>query len=63
MRLRVDLRSGYASFDLRDEERAWELYRECGLRVVLCEDLGDDDGIVLAGPPLGVDLKHQWYAA
>lgn len=63
MRLRVDTRGGWASFDVADEDRAWEYYHEHGgLRIRLCENIMDDGGIVLAGVPLDVDLT-KWEDA
>lgn len=62
MRLRVDLRHGYASFSQEDEARAWELYEAEGLRIRFCKDLMDDVGVVLAGVPLTVDVSPRKWA-
>lgn len=54
MRWRVDTLFGWASFDEADWEKARQMYDESGIRLRRCEDLGDE-GVVVAGLPLGVD--------
>ena len=55
MRFRVDLKYGYVSFDEKDIEKAWELYREFGVRMRKCVDISDE-GQVIAGLPIVEDL-------
>lgn len=54
----MDLRAGYASFDGADEARAVELYKTEGVRLRCCRDL-DDEGVVVAGAPLGVEFDRD----
>ncbi len=65
MRYRVDLRTGYASFDSSDVLKARALYESEGLRLSVCRGL-NDPGIVIAGLPLDVDVSPRasaWAAA
>jgi hypothetical protein len=57
-RWRVDFEYGYISLDISEKEKAWELYRERGIRIRRCRDLFDD-GVVVAGKPLVVDLTRS----
>jgi hypothetical protein len=52
----VDLRHGYASFDETEEPRARKLFAAEGLRLRRCRDVFDN-GEVIAGLPLSVDLR------
>lgn len=56
MRYRVDLEhGGYISYDVGDYNKALEVYREEGIRIRQCEDI-HDEGIVIEGEPIYVDL-------
>jgi len=55
MRYRVDFEGGYASFDEKQKGKAERLYKQCGIRMRLCEDLYDE-GIVIKGRPIVLDL-------
>lgn len=60
-RLRVDFEhGGYASFAEEEQERAWEAYRSIpgALRIRRCESIFDE-GIVLDGSPIVVDLESE----
>jgi hypothetical protein len=50
-RLRVDLKYGYVSYSLVEQDRAMALFAEQGIRLRLCRDIFDD-GTVIAGEPL-----------
>jgi hypothetical protein len=56
MRLRVDLERGYVSYDESQSEKAWELFRERGIRIRKCKDVFDD-GVVIEGKPIVVDMS------
>ncbi len=65
MRYRVDLRTGYASFDGSDVLKARRLFDAEGLRLRACRDL-NDPGVVIAGLPLEIDVSPRaatWKAA
>lgn len=55
-RLKVELKYGYVSYDAQDEEKAWQLYKDQGVRIFLCDDIFDNDGVLLSGPPVVHDL-------
>jgi hypothetical protein len=57
-RLRVDFAGGYVSFDDSERDRAWEFYRERGIRIVRCSDVFDE-GIVVDGAPIVIDLTVE----
>lgn len=57
MRWRVDFEFGYASYS--DEARARDVYREQGgVRLRRCRDI-HDEGVVVEGPPIVVDLTPR----
>lgn len=58
MRWRVDLISGYISYDEKDEDKARALYAEQGLRLRRCRDI-HDEGEVIEGLPASVDTKKR----
>lgn len=62
MRLQVDMLYGYASFDMSDEDKAWELYHQDGVRLRLIDYRTQLD-IVLAGAPLGANIIRERGAA
>lgn len=54
VRLRVDLKYGYASYSMKDRQKALDLFSSDGIRLRLCKDIYDD-GYVVAGEPLEED--------
>lgn len=58
MRIRVDTRFGYVSYDQKDVEKAYELYREQGIRIRFCKDI-HDEGEVVDGLPLDVNFERK----
>jgi len=50
-RLRVDLKYGYASYSLKEQQKAMDLFASDGIRLRFCKDIFDD-GYVVAGEPL-----------
>lgn len=58
MRIRVDTRFGYVSFDISEAERAYDFYLAEGVRLSICDDLFDV-GAVLVGLPHGVDFSRR----
>lgn len=58
MRYRVDFEHGYASYDEKDKDRAFEIYREMGIRIRLCKDI-HDEGTPIEGRPIFVDLTRE----
>lgn len=58
MRYRVDFEYGYASYDASEYDRAYELYKERGIRIRQCKDLFDE-GIVIEGAPLIEDRTRE----
>lgn len=61
MRYRVDLEYGYISYDEKDHDKAVEMYRERGVRLLVCRDIFDE-GTVIAGPPVISDLTKDYSA-
>ncbi len=61
MRYRVDTIYGYVSYDERSRDEAFALYKESGLRIRICRNIFDE-GTVLEGLPLHVDLKNAGQA-
>lgn len=61
MRYVVYTRWGYASFSEEDEDQARTLYAEEGFRLCLCVGF-HDEGIVIEGLPLGVDIEPTKWA-
>lgn len=59
MRWRVDLLSGYISYDEKEEAKARELYVQEGLRLRRCRDIHDEGEIVESVLPDGVDTKKR----
>lgn len=61
MRYRVDFaHGGYASYDESEKDRAWELYREQGIRIRRCKDIFDE-GVTIEGPPIIEDnTRERW---
>lgn len=49
-RLRVNRKNGWASYSYQDYDKAFQMYEEDGLDLLLCEDLFDDGKSVL--PPV-----------
>jgi hypothetical protein len=58
MRYRVDLESGYVSYDSKDYEKALQLYNERGIRLRQCKDIFDE-GIVIMGSPIYEDISRN----
>lgn len=58
MRYRVDLENGWVSYDASEYDRAYELYKERGIRLRQCQDLGDE-GTVVEGAPIFEDFSRQ----
>ena len=55
-RWRIDTKyGGYVSLDVSQEDKAWELYYQMGVRLRKCDNI-HDEGIVIAGLPLFLDL-------
>lgn len=55
-RYRVDFKfGGYISLDESEYDKALSLYKEQGIRLRYCNDVFDE-GIVIEGPPVYVDL-------
>lgn len=59
VRYRVDFQYGYISFDESDSERAFELFRDGGIRIRRCADIFDD-GVVIDGSPIVKDLTDVY---
>lgn len=61
-RWRIDLEYGsYISLDISEGEKAWELYRERGIRLRRCRDIFDE-GELVAGQPVVVDLTDPYVS-
>jgi hypothetical protein len=58
VRLRVDLRFGYASFSESEEDRAWRLYEDEGYRIVLEDDEGRR--VVVLAERTAAETRGKW---
>ena len=60
MRYRVDFDngSGYISLDGSEFEKAMEIYKERGIRILQCKDI-HDRGTVIFGAPIIEDMTRE----
>ena len=60
MRYRVDLDYGNISYDEKDYDKAMELYKERGIRILRCNDIFDD-GTLLEGAMVFEDHSNDSF--